>query len=243
MTKRLLCMFLVVFASSALRASPPIGAVVQSSDYDGAKGITTVHIVNASHKDISALSLAVRVTLPDGTLSRPGASEVGVDFMEGIIQGKGGFAPGATFDQEIRQGQVQATVDMVAYADGTADVLNDHAFTSLIASRKARVRALQKVDELLNNALADPAEHHPNVTVAAQLKVLIDTAKKTTTDEGASAYGAELQAAVQNITNLGGSPRLAEPGFEGNQLRALIKTHEAHIRSMLPHTELKAVQP
>jgi hypothetical protein len=101
---------------------------------------------------------------------------------------------------------------------------------------------LQKVDELLNNALADPAEHHPNVTVAAQLKVLIDTAKKTTTDEGASAYGAELQAAVQNITNLGGSPRLAEPGFEGNQLRALIKTHEAHIRSMLPHTELKAVQ-
>src|SRR5271169_5689977 len=137
---------LTLLFSAHFARSAPIGAVVQSADYDSAKGVTTVHILNSSHKEISALTLSLRVTFPDGTVSAPGAGEFGLDFLEGIIQGTGGFAPGAVHVQEFlgQAGPVEATVDMVAYSDATADVMNELAFRTLVANRKATVRALQK---------------------------------------------------------------------------------------------------
>jgi hypothetical protein len=234
-------------ANNPVARSASVGAVVQSSDYDAAKGVTTIHIVNTSSKEISDLDLSIQVTFPDGTVSTAGGSFFGLDFLEGIIQGKGGLAPGATVDQEFtgQTGRVQATVDLVAYADGTADVLNEQALKDLVANRKARVRALQKVNELLNDALANPKEQHPSATVAAQLKSLVEAIKRQKSGEGGAAfYASELQAATQNIANVLGSPRLTEPEFEGNRLRGLIKTHEDRISLMLPHTELvKAVRP
>jgi hypothetical protein len=234
-------LFCANFAQSA-----PIGAVVQSTDYDAAKGVTTVHILNSSHKEISALSLSLRVTFPDGTVSAPGSSEFELDFLEGIIQGKGGFAPGAVHNQEFpgQAGPVQATVDMVAYSDGTADVTNDLAFRRLIANRKARVRALQKVDELLNNALADPAERHPSTKVAEELKaILAATDQQQTTEEGGADYGVELKGAIQDLNNKPQSP-LGRSDLEDRMLQALIKTHGDRIAVTMRHTELvKAVQP
>jgi hypothetical protein len=241
--------FILVIAlllSTHLARSASIGAVVQSVDYDATKGVTTVHILNTSHKEISALTLSLRVTFPDGTVSAPGASVFGLDFLEGIIQGKGGFAPGAIHSQEFpgQAGPVQATVDMVAYADGTADVTNELAFKTLIANRKAKVRALQKVDELLNNALADPAEKHPSARVAAELGALLTaTDQQKTTEEGAANYEAELKGAIQDLNNKPQSP-LGRSDLEDNTLRALIKTHRDRIAVTMRHTELvKAVQP
>jgi hypothetical protein len=231
------------FASRSLRASPPIGAVVQSSDYDAVKGVTTVHIVNTSHKEISALNLSFHVNYPDGRVSGP--AEFGLDFLEGIIQGIGGFAPGAVHNQEFpgQEGPVQATVDMVVYADGTADVLNEPAFKWLIAGRKASVRAMQKVDELLNNALADPAEQHPSARVVAELKSLVATVElQKTTDDGAAFYGSTIMQAIQDISNKPQSPT-GRSEREDNSLRALIKTHGDRISVTMRHTELVKAQP
>lgn len=241
------CLCILVALAPSLRGSSSVGAAVQSSEYDTTTGITTVHIVNTSHKEISALDLSLQVTFPDRSVSRRGGSSFGIDFLEGIIQGKGGFEPGAVFSQEIRglPGPAQAAIDLVVYSDGTADVLNQGAFNEFAADRKARVRALQRVNDLLNSALADSAIQHPSATVVGQIRSLVAAIKQQEhSDAGAGGYGSELQTTMQNLTNLLGSPRLTEPAFEGNQLRALIKTHQDRISGMLPHTELvKAVRP
>lgn len=245
MTKRLLYLMLLAFAlTPLLRASPPIGAEVQSADYDAARGVTTVCIVNTSHKEISALDLSFQVTFPDGTVSRSGGSFVGLDFVEGIIQGKGGLAPGATYNQEFvgQPGPVQARVDMVAYSDGTADVINVEVFKYLVANRKARILGWQKVNELINKALADHAEKHPSATVAGQIKALISAAREAKP----AGYVLELQDALQNITNMMnmmGSPRLSEPAFESDHLRILAKTNADRIAEMQPHIELAICWP
>jgi hypothetical protein len=235
----------VILFAPRLRAAQIMGAVVQSSIYNAANGVTTLHIVNASQKEISAIHFSIQVTLADGSISRAGANFFGLDFVEGITQGKGGFLRGTAIDQEIKQdGPVQATVDMVAYADGTADVLNEEAFDKLISRRKAHIAALQKVNEFINKALTDPALQHPAAAVAAQLKGVLDAMKQASNYEGAADYGVEILGAIQNLTNLSKSPRLAEQGFEAKHLELLAATHEGRISGMLPHSQLvKAVQP
>ncbi len=99
---------LVVFAlgalaqNSLLRASPPIGAVVQDSHYDPAKQIVTFDLLNTSHKDISAYSMLVRVNHPDGTAS---TWEYGGDFLPFMVAtGNGALKPGATFAIDVPLG-------------------------------------------------------------------------------------------------------------------------------------------
>jgi hypothetical protein len=223
--------------------SAAIGAIVQGYDYDPEKRVTIIHLLNTSQKEISALSFGLQTTSPNGTLSPLGGNEFSLDFVDGIAQGKGGLGAGAAFDQEIAQpGPLKATIDMVAYADGTADVLNQRAFESLIARRKARVSALLKISELLNNALADADETSPSRTVLAQLQSLL-TANRQHPVEGSTVYGGELQNAIQNLTNLTRSPHLLEPAFERNQLLQLAKSHEGRAAGILPHTELVKKTP
>jgi hypothetical protein len=57
---------LAVGALTALRASPPIGAVVQTWHYDPLTNIVTLQIVNTSHKDITAFNIAIKETYADG---------------------------------------------------------------------------------------------------------------------------------------------------------------------------------
>ncbi len=234
---------MVLLLSAQVARSGSIGAEVQSANYDPVKGITTIQIVNASHKEISAINLSIRVTFPDGTITPPGASEFRVEFLEGIIQGKGGFAPGALCTQEFpgQAGPVQATVDMVAYSDGTADVLNERAFIRLITDRKARARATQKVNELLSQALAHSAEEHPSATVAAQLRSLVAAiGQQKIAEEGAANYASVLQSAIQNLDN---AARLSSVA-ENNLLRALIEGNNQHIPILTRHSALvKVVQP
>jgi hypothetical protein len=260
MTKRLpyliALLFTVAFTSS-LRASPPIGAVVQGSRYDPVKGTMTFSVLNISHKDITAFSLQLRETYSDGT---GGTSESMTDFLPSMISiieqghpitqdnGNGAFAPGATHNQEFPQSQTvqkfSATVDMVAYADGTADVLNEAAFKQLVLQRKARVLAMQKANELLMNALADPKDNHPSITVAAQLKGLANALhnKKLTADDPEIYEGLGLLMASRDVENAPqSSTRNAK---EDDYLRALIKTHGNRVSRFLPHTELtRGVQP
>ena len=88
----LLC---IIAFTSNLRASPsgPIGAVLQGSHYDSEKQMVTFNLVNTSHKDITAYSLSVRASFPDGTA---GTWSYGGDSLPHIAQmGTGALAPGA----------------------------------------------------------------------------------------------------------------------------------------------------
>lgn len=63
------------FAAQSLRASPPIGAVVQTWNYNPQTNAGTATIVNVSHKDITAYNISIKETYADGNvhshLSRP----------------------------------------------------------------------------------------------------------------------------------------------------------------------------
>jgi len=249
-------LFLAVLAMP-LRASSPIGAIVQESHYDSVRGIITFSVVNISHKDITAFSLQLRVTYADGTGA---TSESMTDFLPSMIstfeqghpiasdQGNGAFAPGAIHNQEFPQSQgvsATATVDMVTYADGTADVLNEAAFKQLVLQRKARVLAMQKADELLMKALADPKVDHPSATVAAQVKGLASALqnKNLGTDDPADHEGLGFLEVSRDIANAPQSPT-GRSAKEDNYLLALIKTHRNRVSLYLPHTELtKGAQP
>lgn len=205
----------------------------------------TFNLLNTSHKDISAYSMMVRVTYPDGTV---GTWEYGGDFLPAMIAtGTGAFVPGATFTVDVPLGQQQiqtasAMVDVVVYADHTADVLNEQVFASITSARKGRMLGLQKANELLQGALADPNDPHPSITVAAKLKALVKQ-YETNPTKGHEDDGLGLLDAATNISNAPKSPT-GRSEKEDDYLRALIKRHQDHIALMLPHTQLtKGVQP
>jgi hypothetical protein len=247
MMKRLpyLMLFLAVLAVP-LRASPPIGAVVQDSHYDSAKGVVTFSILNTSNKDISALNLLVRLVYPDGTA---GTREYGNDFLPFMAenQGNGAIAPGAIFTIDVPLGQQQiqtasATVDLVVYADDTADVLNEQAFASIAAQRKGWILGYQKANELLQKALADSNDPHPSTTVAAQLKALAKQ-YETNPPAGGAIAGLGLLDAATNISN---APKsyAGRSEKEDDFLRKIIKIHQGRISLFLPHTQItKGVRP
>jgi len=164
-----------------------------------------------------------------------------------VATGNGALTPGAisAIDVPLGQQQVQmasATVDVVVYAADTADVLNEKAFEMIALKRKGHVLGLQKANELLQNALTDPNDAHPSITVAAKLRAL---AKKYETNPptGGAFEGAGLLDAATNISNAPKSPT-GRSEKEDGYLRALIKTHQDHISLFLPHTHIsKGVRP
>src|SRR5258706_2977711 len=66
----LLSLFVFALGASSLRASPPIGAVVQTWHYDPLTNIVTLKIVNTSHKDITAFNIAIRETYANGRVDK-----------------------------------------------------------------------------------------------------------------------------------------------------------------------------
>jgi hypothetical protein len=254
--KLLTCFVFTLLTGAVISAqSPHIGATVRGADYDSGRGVTTVHIVNTSGKVITFFHMPYILTFPDGTESLPGQHQMGLELLPYLVSvklsgqpveglGTGGIQPGATYDYQFtgRPGPVRATVDLVAYDDGTADVLNETAFKELIANRKGTVRALRKANELLNIALADPTVQHPSSTVAAQLRALATEVLQQKYSDGVGGYASELRGAAQNIENKFQSSA-GRSELENSQLRGLIKTHQDTITLMVPHAELNEVRP
>jgi hypothetical protein len=234
MAKRMFYLTALSCMAISLRGSPPtIGAVVQGSHYDRAKQIATFDLVNTSHKDITAFSLLVRATFLDGTA---GTWNYGGDFLPHIADtGTGALAPGATFAVEVPVGQQQlqevtATVDLVVYADDTADVLNQSMFDTIVSARKSRAAGLQKANELLQSALADPNDPHPSLTVLAQLQALAKQHENDWQSLG-------LLEAATDISNAPKSPA-GRSDREDAFLRTLIKTQQDRASVMSAHTQL-----
>jgi hypothetical protein len=235
-------------------AAMPIGAIVQSSEYDAEKKAVTVHILNTSQKDITAISLTVRVTNPDGTV---GSSGFGTEFLDGIVASiergheispgsSHGIAPGGTFVQEVPQsGPVtnpRATVEVVIYADGTADVLDETQFREIVMQRKGEMLAIQRADELIAKAIADPTNAHPSASVAAELKALAKAAENNTSADATAYEGLGFKGIAQDLDNAPKDPT-GRSAKEDNFLRRLITIHEKRVSLILPHTAVREVRP
>jgi len=246
MTKRLLFLTGLLYMIAIPLRGSPIGAVVQGTRYDAARQVVTLDLLNTSHKEISAYSLLVRIIRPDGTAS---AWEYGGDFLPFMSEnsGNGAFKPGAliTVDVPLDQQQIQsasASVDVVVYSDGTADVLDQEMFATIIAKRKGAMLGLQKANELLTTALADPNDPHPSLTAAEKIKAL---AKQYQIHPPTGAEF-EVVGLLDAATNISNAPKLPTGRSEKEDayLKTLIRRHQDRISVMLPHTQLtNGVQP
>lgn len=182
---------LALGASTSLLASPPIGAVVQTWNYDPKTNSVTLKIVNTSHKDITAFNIAIKETLADGRVDQHETLE---DFLGKIIAAKelkegdhslgaetfrklygdGAFHPGEVHDEIVGVQpdfqKIEAVVDVVTYVDGTAEATNNDALGRIVEERQATAASQKIVTAAIQAALADPNDPNPAMTAAKEIQ-------------------------------------------------------------------------
>jgi hypothetical protein len=176
------------FAVQSLRASPPIGAVVQTWHYDPQTNEVTATVVNTSRKDITAYNISIKETYADGhvnsheLLCEYAGRDIFVQEFKGTVDeanirkqfGDGLFHPGESRNESfLVQHSLQnfeAVVDVVAYTDQTAEATNNDALQRLIELRKASLAATRMANEIIQAALANPNDADPAATAAKEIQ-------------------------------------------------------------------------
>jgi hypothetical protein len=180
----------LMFASALWAQSPPVGAVVQTWNYDPATNIVTAKIVNTSHKDITAFNIAIKETYADGHVSEHelleelvgkilAAKELQGDHSREAesfrkLYGDGGFHPGEVHNEQIpvdsELTRFEAVIDVVTYTDGTADSTNKDGLQRIVDERQAVVASKKMATEIIKAALADPNDKEPSMTAAKKIQ-------------------------------------------------------------------------
>ena len=180
------------------------GAVVVSHDYDAAKNMVTMHILNQSGKDITAYDIAVTETYPGSKVPHThwlGTEMVGVmlsivdptdihheDAIESHHGDNGTWQAGTTRDELVIVGRglqtFEASLDTVIYADRTAETTNPDALKRLLDDRKNYAATLEAASKLIRNALANSNDATPHETARKQVEAL----GKSREGSGASGY-------------------------------------------------------
>jgi hypothetical protein len=209
---------------SCMARSAPISGVTQLWTYDPGTHSGTIHIVNVSHKNITALSIGLYITQHDGSTFI--ASEGYDELM------RKPFAPGETKDDVetipasvpnadlTNPSNVRAEVDAVVYEDGTAEVTNQRAFNSIVANRKEQLAAMKKVSAVVSE-LNDPA------AILAELKRLASIAKAS----GNDITQIELENAIPKIPK------------DKADLAAFLTAHDQRVAEIESHANIKVVRP
>lgn len=173
----------------------PIQGVSVSSEYDRAKGMVTIHIINFSHKDISAFGIQETTFYTDGTSD---TIQSATDYLPGVISRKlaggsiepsnGALAAGAEKTLEAAISKTKSLDKFVAlptflvYTDGSSEVANRQEFNALMARRKGQALALQRANDLINKTI-DANDPHPVATVVSKLKELQSVPTNTSQDK------------------------------------------------------------
>src|SRR5712672_747633 len=237
-----------------------LGVVIESWRYDPAQKAVILHLVNQSHKDVTAFNISILEKYADGSTSYLDGTPSDIhdhQMMEDMLgllisiqlgmspgSGKGTFVAGTSRDYPDFVGKdvsgIDAVVDVVAYADGSADVLNnDRAFRNLTAERKGRLLAMEKVTEVIKRALADSMVSDP---VSAALNELLPFAesldaktKNRSPEVAENNVARNLQGDIQNLQ------RMQQEKMSGTQRESLeryVEYLERMIGLLKPHCEL-----
>jgi hypothetical protein len=171
-----------MWTSLALSALMSLSVMVQSWRYDPQQKAVVLLLVNASNKDVTAFSISITVTYADGssdyTDGRPNSAGGHMEdllggFLHPQASGNGAFAPGTIRDVILPQAKaisnVDAFVDMVVYADSTAESTNDLMLKEIFAQRTGSLLAMQHTNEIIKRVLADPTVTSPIAEVVKEL--------------------------------------------------------------------------
>src|SRR6266403_2095813 len=259
MLKRLpylsLMLFLAVFALP-LRASPPIGAVVQTWHYDPQANTVTVRIVNISDKNITGFNISITETFGDHSVNN---HEVLVDMLASVVLvqqikgtpdedrirtqlGDGTLSAHQSRDRVFRyaDGKVvtnfQATIDAVAYADGSAEATNTAALARLREHRNAELHSYQKANQILKDVLANPAIQTPSEEAATRLEKFL-IVWKAQPHSNVDMEPGTIEAVVRDLKN---APRVAAAQRigEAEVLQRYAAEKEQHISMLSTHARL-----
>src|SRR5882762_1031001 len=234
-----------------------LGVVIESWHYDAQKRAVILHLVNHSPKDVTAFNISILEKYADGSTAYTDGTPSDIhdhQIMEdmlgptinaqmGIVShgsGNGTFAAGTSRDYPDLVGKdvsgIDAVVDVVAYADGSADVLdNDRAFRNLTAERKGRLLAMEKVTDVIKRALADGMVGDPVSVALNELLPFaesLDAKTKNRSPEVAENNVARnLQGDIQNLQRMqeknGSTQRESLVGYVeyNGKLIVLMKPH------------------
>lgn len=242
----------IPFASS-LKASP-IGAVVQTWHYDSQANTVTVRIANISGKDITAFNMSITETFADHSVSTHEllddmssamflAQQIKGTPDEDRIRrelGNGTLAAYQSRDQVFNydKGKVvtdfQATIDVVAYADGTAEATNVPALERLREHRNADVRSHEKANEVLKAVLADSTVKNPANEAAARLQKFLNAQPQYNND----IESGTIEAIIRDLKN---APRVAAARHvsEAEFLQQYASEKDRHIAMLSKHAQLR----
>lgn len=246
----------VALLAPALRGQrQETGLVIQSWKYDPETKQLALNLVNLSGKDITAYNISDSDGSKDylGRPNPPGEhleDALGVLIMEQMTGEKppkdypgGVFASGATRTLTLwaKDTSVKVVVDLVVYADGTAEVFNEHAFSQIVAVRKGALMAMQKVSKVLKQVLADATITNPAAAAGEELKREVVEAEKHNNPEVAEGNEkVELQNEVATLE------RIQRPGFlrsvsAGDWLKQYVEEMDKRIALTAPHCQIQKV--
>ncbi len=216
--KRVLLAVVLLFSAQVARAGP-LGAEVQTWHYDSQKNFVTVRIVNTSQKEITAFNLSVEVTLASGVSQ----FQVTHDLLNIAVVldrfkdtpdeprlrarlGLGAIPVGGSYDEKITVlaglKDFKAVLDVVAYADKTAESANPAALQRLIAARTAMANSIQKANELITSAIADSTDTSPHTTASSRVQNLFSAWKATPHYDVIDMNGGELTGIIRELNQV-----------------------------------------
>ena len=222
---------------------------------DAIRGVLVLELANLSGKDITAYNISITLTSADGstdyTDGRPNTPGEHTEEMLGPLiyeelYGKGWnseytkehgiIAAGTSRSLMLPQAKdicdVKAVVDMVIYADSTAEVLNDRAFTQIASMRKESLTAMRKVSKVIKQVFADPTITDATAVAVKELTRELTEAGK----EGNQEMG--LRSAVADLER----PSKQMGVTERDHLKEYVEDLDKRIALILPHTQIKVLE-
>jgi hypothetical protein len=235
------------------------GAVVTTWKYDPDSRNVTLKIQNVSGKVITAYSVSITMTyadgssdaLPDGRASSERLEESlssliymelakGTRDEESMRDSNRTFAAGSTRYDVLPQtkdvSDVKAVVDMVIYADCTADVQNEQAFHQIMAMRKAQLLGMKKFNEVIKQVLDSGVENPTRAAVEELTRLDLAEAGKPQDPESPN-QDMELRNAISGLRNAQQASKVMKL-TEREYLQKLVEDNDARIALTLPHTQI-----
>ena len=230
-----------------------MGLVIQSWKYNPETKELALNLVNLSGKDITAYN----VSDSDGSTDlygRPNSPGEHLEDSLGVLintqmsgreppkdQPNGPLAAGSTRTLILgaKDISVKAVVDLVVYADATAEVLNKHAFSQIVATRKGSLMAMQRVSKVIKQVLADPTIANPSAAAVEELKRELVEAEKLSNPEVAEGNEKmELQNEVANLERIQRPDSLRSVTIR-DYLKQYVEDMDKRIALTAPHCQIQ----
>jgi hypothetical protein len=183
MNRSILVVVLAMCCAGVAQSAPIAGVVVSYDKPDS--GPWVAHLVNLSHKYVTSVDIGI--TRPGQTTP---VSETTFNWAND------GFAPGATKDVRFGPGKEtdKVAVDVVVYADLTAESTNDRALQKIIEQRQRALLTDQKINEVIAKS-ASPQQ------AATELEKLADAVPEVQNAHTLKLYPSALRGAAENLRN------------------------------------------